>query len=50
MFFCDLETDRLLLKNISSEDRDFVFNHFSNKVVNRYLFDEEPLSTMEGAV
>ncbi len=49
MFFSDLNTDRLLLKNISGEDRDFVFSQFSDRVVNRYLFDAEPLSTIEGA-
>lgn len=49
MFFCDLETERILLKNISIDDRDFVFSQFSDRVVNRYLFDAEPLSTMEDA-
>ena len=49
MFFSDLNTDRLLLKNISSDDRDFVYSQFSDRVVNRYLFDAEPLSNIEGA-
>lgn len=49
MLFKDIETERLLLKNISFEDRDFIFNQFSDDVVNRYLFDAEPLTTIEGA-
>ena len=49
MFFCDLETERLLLKNISSDDREFVFSQFSDSTVNKYLFDVEPLSSIEGS-
>lgn len=49
MFFHDLETDRLILENISAEDRDFIFNHFSDAVVNRYLFDAEPVTDITGA-
>lgn len=30
MFFKELETDRLILKNISSEDRDFILKQFSD--------------------
>jgi ribosomal-protein-alanine N-acetyltransferase len=37
------------LKNISSDDRDFIFSVFSNDTVNRYLFDEEPLTDIQGA-
>jgi ribosomal-protein-alanine N-acetyltransferase len=45
MFFTNLETKRLFLKNISKEDRDFIFSVFSssNIDVNRYLFDAETL-------
>lgn len=49
MFFNNIETDRLFLKNISSDDRDFIFSEFSNDVVNRYLFDAEPLTDVEGS-
>lgn len=49
MFFTPLETRRLLLKNIAAEDRDFIFAQFSNDEVNRYLYDEEPLQSIEGA-
>ncbi|MBK1812233.1 GNAT family N-acetyltransferase [Clostridium sp. YIM B02505] len=49
MLFKDIETERLLLKNISIDDRDFIFSEFSDGVVNRYLFDAEPLTEIEGA-
>ncbi|BCN31092.1 GNAT family N-acetyltransferase [Anaeromicropila herbilytica] len=49
MLFSDLETERLYLKNISNEDRDFIYNHFSDEVVCRYLYDEEPLTDIQGA-
>lgn len=49
MFFRELETDRLLLKNISYEDRDFIYSQFSNDNVNRFLFDAEPLVDISGA-
>lgn len=49
MFFYELETERLLLKNISYEDREFIFNQFSNESINRYLFDAEPLKSLEEA-
>lgn len=49
MFFNNIETERLVLKNISSDDRDFIFSEFSDDVVNRYLFDAEPLTDVEGA-
>ena len=49
MFFKELQTDRLFLKNISSDDRDFIFTVFSNDDVNRYLYDAEPLTDISGA-
>ncbi len=49
MLFNNIETERLVLKNISSDDRDFIFSEFSDDVVNRYLFDAEPLTDAEGA-
>ncbi|MDQ7092892.1 GNAT family N-acetyltransferase [Desulfosporosinus sp. PR] len=49
MLFKELQTDRLLLKNISSDDREFIFSQFSDNVVNRYLFDAEPLINVQGA-
>jgi [ribosomal protein S5]-alanine N-acetyltransferase len=49
MFFKDLETDRLILKSISSEDRDLILEQFSDDTINHYLFDSEPLSNLEEA-
>lgn len=49
MVFTDIETDRLILKNISMDDREFIFSQFSDDVVNRYLFDAEPLTDIQGA-
>lgn len=42
--FRDLETERLLLKNICHEDDAFFYKQFSSDEVNRYLFDAEPIS------
>lgn len=38
MFFIEIETDRLYLKNISNDDRDFIFVEFFNDEVNWFLF------------
>lgn len=43
MFFYNLETERLFLHNIDTSHREFIFNHFSDDIVNKYLFDAEPL-------
>lgn len=43
MLFNNLETERLFLDNIEINDREFIFSQFSDEVVNRYLFDAEPL-------
>jgi hypothetical protein len=44
MFYQELETERLLLKNISPADRNFIFAQFSNEKVNENLNDAEPLN------
>lgn len=49
MFLTNLETDRLLLRNIDKSHRDFIFRQYSNDDVNEFLFDEEPLSDIKGA-
>lgn len=49
MLFNNIETERLLLKNIGMDDREFILSQFSDDVVNKYLFDAEPLTNMEGA-
>lgn len=50
MFFQDLETERLLLRSIAPEDAEFMFRQFSDPVVCRYLFDEEPFTDIQQAV
>jgi ribosomal-protein-alanine N-acetyltransferase len=45
----NIETDRLILKSISAEDRDFIYSQFSDEVVTKYLYDEEPLTDILGA-
>ncbi len=45
----DIETNRLILKSISAEDRDFIYSQFSDDVVTKYLYDEEPLTSILGA-
>jgi ribosomal-protein-alanine N-acetyltransferase len=47
--FDNIETKRLLLKNISLEDNEFILSHFSDSFVNKYLFDAEPISNLKEA-
>lgn len=47
--FPPFETENLLLRKITNEDLDFIFRHFSNPKVARYLFDEPPITTITGA-
>lgn len=49
MLFKEIETERLFLKNISIDDRNFIFSQFSDDVVTKYLLDREPVTDMEGA-
>ena len=44
-----LQTDRLELRSLMSNDLNFIFQHFSDPEINRYLLDEEPVQTMEQA-
>jgi len=46
VFFCELETERLFLKNISYADREFILRQFSDESVNAYLFDAEPPTSL----
>jgi len=48
-YFSGIETERLVLREINESDIDFVFTHFSNEDVCRYLYDEEPLTSREEA-
>lgn len=45
-----LETDRLILRELNEEDIDFIYNHFSNEDVCKYLYDAEPLKQHEEAL
>ncbi len=38
MFFYDIETERLTLKNIPINNRDFKFRHFPDDVSIRHLY------------
>ncbi len=39
-----LETERLLLRQLTLDDLEFVFQHFSDPLVYQYLLDEEPVT------
>lgn len=45
----DLRTPRLSLRAIVRSDRDFILKHFSDPVVNEFLFDAEPLGSLKEA-
>lgn len=45
----DFVTDRLILRSISREDRDFIFLEYSDVTVTRYLFGGEPMTDLSGA-
>jgi ribosomal-protein-alanine N-acetyltransferase len=42
--FPSLETERLILRQLTHEDVDFVFRHFSDSAVTQYLMDEPPVT------
>ena len=48
--FPALETERLLLRRLTSDDADFIFQHFSDPQVTQYLLDEPPLTDYEQAL
>jgi ribosomal-protein-alanine N-acetyltransferase len=47
--FPPLETERLKLVPLSAAYTDFIFHHFSDEAVTRWLLDEPPLSDYAGA-
>lgn len=47
--FVNLETERMLLKCVDQSDREFIFEEFQNNFINKYLFDEEPMTEIEQA-
>jgi len=48
-YFPDLQTERLYLRQLTMEDTDFIFHHFSDPQVTQYLMDEPPVATIEEA-
>jgi ribosomal-protein-alanine N-acetyltransferase len=42
--FPSIETERLILRQMTLEDTDFVFQHFSDLAVSQYLMDEPPVT------
>ena len=47
--FIDIETKRLSLKCIDQSDRDFIFQEFQNDFINKYLYDQEPMTDIHEA-
>ena len=47
--FTNLETNCLVLKCIDHSDRDFIFEEFQNDFINRYLYDEKPMTEVSQA-
>lgn len=47
--FVNIETKRLLLKCVDQGDREFIFEEFQNDFINKYLYDEEPMTDIEQA-
>lgn len=47
--FTNIETSRLVLKCIDPSDRDFIFEEFQNDFINKYLYDEEPMTDISQA-
>jgi [ribosomal protein S5]-alanine N-acetyltransferase len=43
IYFPILQTDRLILRQLTMEDIDFVYKHFSDSKVTQYLMDEPPV-------
>ncbi|AJD92641.1 hypothetical protein JMA_33240 [Jeotgalibacillus malaysiensis] len=49
MIFAEVDTERLHLTPLTKEHTQFVFDHFSDPVVCRYLLDEEVYTELEEA-
>jgi [ribosomal protein S5]-alanine N-acetyltransferase len=47
MLFESLETERLVLRNISIQDAAFLFNEYSDTFINRYMYDAEPMVSLK---
>ena len=46
LFFPELETERLQLRQLTMDDLDFVYGHFSDPRVAEFLLDEPPISSI----
>ena len=44
-----LETNRLVIRQLTLKDTEFIFQHFSNSEVNRFLLDDDPVTRREQA-
>ena len=44
-----IETGRLVLRPLTGADLEFIYRHFSDPAVTRYMLDEEPLSDIDQA-
>ena len=49
IYFPTLHTERLVLRQLTNEDIDFVFQHFSDPSVTQYLMDEPPVANVAQA-
>ena len=49
LLFPDLETERLKLRQLTLDDTQFIFQHFSDPLVTQYLMDEPPLTSEDEA-
>jgi len=48
-YFPKIETKRLILRQLTPDDLDFVFQHFSNPSITEFLLDEPPVSDISQA-
>jgi [ribosomal protein S5]-alanine N-acetyltransferase len=49
IYFPTLQTERLILRQLTLEDTDFVYQHFQDPLVSQYLMDEPPVATTDEA-
>jgi ribosomal-protein-alanine N-acetyltransferase len=47
--FVGLETERLHLKCVDQSDREFIFEEFQDDYINKYLYDQEPMTDIKQA-
>jgi len=45
-----IETKRLMLTPISMDDKEFILQQFSDKIVTKYLYDQSPFTTIDEAI